>query len=351
MSADLGLGPRPRPRAWAGASQLASLALRRTDLGFTEVVAEAIPADRPIPLPLEALRRRGVRVVPHGVRLSLGCPGPPDLGRLAALADLAERVDAPLVSEHIAFVRANGVEAGHLLPVPRTRAMLEVLVANVDFAMARLSVPLALEPIAALVEWPGAEIDEGDFVSELLERTGALLLLDVANLYANARNHGYDPFALLDRLPLDRLAYVHVAGGGADGAGLYHDSHAHPVTAAVLDLLGHLAARRPVPGVMLERDSCFPPTVDIDEELDVVSVAARLGQPTPPVATAPTRPRSPSAATDDDRHLVADGQAALVSALVAGADPPAGFDPASLGATAAVLARKRGEDLARRRSA
>ena len=344
MTAPLGLGI-----GWR--EPLAALAYRRADLGFVEVVAEAFPADRPIPLPLDAIRRRGVRVVPHGVRLSLGSPGPPAPARLAALAHLAERVDAPLVSEHIAFVRAGGVEAGHLLPVPRTRAMLEVLVANVSQAMARLPVPLALEPIAALVEWPGAEIDEGDFVTELLDRTGALLLLDVANLYANARNHGYDPVAMLDRLPLDRLAYIHVAGGGVDAAGLYHDSHAHPVPAAVLDLLDHLAARRPVPGVMLERDSHFPPTVEIDDELDAISVAARLGQRTTPVTARPTRSGSPSTATDDDRHRVAEGQAALVSALVAGATPPAGFDQAGLEATATVLARKRSEDVGRRQPA
>jgi len=341
MTGPLGLGI-----GWR--EPLAGLAFRRTDLGFVEVVAEAFPADRPIPLPLDAIRRRGVRVVPHGVRLSLGSPGPPDPARLAALARLAERVDAPLVSEHVAFVRAGGVEAGHLLPVPRTRAMLEVLVANVAHAMARLPVPLALEPIAALVEWPDAEIDEGDFVTELLERTGALLLLDVANLYANARNHGYDPVAMLDRLPLDRLAYVHVAGGSADGAGLYHDSHAHPVPATVLELLDQLASRRPVPGVMLERDSHFPPTDDIDRELDAISVAARLGGETAPVAAGPTRPGPPSTATDDDRRRVAEGQTALVSALVAGAAPPAGFDHFRLHATATVLARKRAEDVARR---
>lgn len=33
---------------------------------------------------------------------------------------------APLVSEHIAFVRAGGTEAGHLLPVPRTPDALDV---------------------------------------------------------------------------------------------------------------------------------------------------------------------------------------------------------------------------------
>src|SRR5256885_6273744 len=44
------------------------------------------------------------------------------------------RVDAPLVSEHLAFVRGGGREAGHLLPVPYTRAALDVVVANVRAA-------------------------------------------------------------------------------------------------------------------------------------------------------------------------------------------------------------------------
>ena len=73
--------------------------------------------------------------------------------------------------------------------------------------------PLALEHVAALVEWPDAEMDEAAFVGELIERTGALLLLDLSNLYANAHNHGYDALEALDRFPLERIAYVHVGGG------------------------------------------------------------------------------------------------------------------------------------------
>ncbi len=79
--------------------------------------------------------------------------------------------------------------------------------------MAELPVPLALEPIASFLDWPGDELDEASFLAELLDRTGALLLFDVANLYANARNPGADPTDVLDRLPLERIAYVHVAGG------------------------------------------------------------------------------------------------------------------------------------------
>jgi len=235
--------------------------------------------------------------------------------------------------------------------------MLEVLVDNVGIAAARLPVPLALEPIATVFDWPDAEIDEGAFVTELLERTDTLLLLDVANLYANARNHGYDPVALLDRLPLDRLAYVHVAGG-VEQAGLHHDTHAHPVAPGVLDLLAHLAERRPVPGVMLERDSRFPPVAEMGAELDAIAAAARLGvaRPTtaapraaaPPTSAAGLRRlgASPSV-TDDIRRLVAADQASLVKTVVGGAAPPAGFDPARVKVAAAALMRKRSDEVAR----
>ncbi len=316
---------------------LAAIALRRDELGFVEVVAESVPSGRPLPPALMAVRRRGIQVVPHGVRLSLGGADPIDPARLKSLGALAERVEAPLVSEHVAFVRAGGREAGHLLPVPRTRAALDILVANVIEAMAGLPVPLALEPIAALFEWPDAELDEGDFLTELLERTGALLLLDVANVWANARNAGSDPEALLDRLPLERVAYVHVAGG-TERSGLYHDTHAHPMPAGVLDLLARLADRVAIPGVMLERDDNFPPVDDLHEELDAIVSAAMPGGDLPQVAVPATRE-----AHGLRRDRLAVEQAALVDALVDRTPAPPDFDSGRIAAAAAALAGKREE--------
>src|SRR5690606_36787196 len=83
---------------------------------FCEVIAESLPDHGPLPDPLTELIDRGVTVVPHGVRLSLGGADPVDPARVEFLAGCAERLGAPLVSEHIAFVRAGGLEAGHLLP-------------------------------------------------------------------------------------------------------------------------------------------------------------------------------------------------------------------------------------------
>lgn len=250
-------------------------AIARADLGFVEVVAENVDARRPAPALVDA-RERGLQVIPHGIRLSLGGAELPDRRRLDHLATIAERFDSPLVSEHIAFVRADGVEAGHVLPVPRTSEALDVLTENVLLAQERLPVALALEHVAAMVEWPGAEMDEAAFVGELLERTGALLLLDLSNLYANAHNHGYDAVAALGRFPLERIAYVHV-GGGVHRDGLYHDTHAHPVVPGVLTLVEELFALTDAPGVLLERDDDFPSDEELLGELRAIDAAAKRG--------------------------------------------------------------------------
>ncbi|CAM5477485.1 hypothetical protein SALBM135S_01213 [Streptomyces alboniger] len=96
-------------------------------IDWVEAVAENVCPGH-LPDSLLRLRERGVTVVPHGVSLGLGGADRPDEGRLTALAERAIALGSPLVTEHIAFVRAGGeltatqpLEAGHLLPMPRTR--------------------------------------------------------------------------------------------------------------------------------------------------------------------------------------------------------------------------------------
>jgi uncharacterized protein (UPF0276 family) len=59
---------------------------------------------------------------------------------------------------------------------------------------------------------------------------------------------------------------VHVAGG-VEHDGVWHDSHAHPVTEPVLR---ELCARVSPPGVLLERDEDFPPIAELAAELDAI---------------------------------------------------------------------------------
>lgn len=250
-------------------------------LGFVELVAESIDPQH-LPPTVRTLRERGLPIVAHGVSLSLGSVQTPDPQRVAQLAACAEALGSPLVSEHIAFVRApvNGamIEAGHLLPVPRTREAVSVVVRNVRLVQAELPVPLALEPIATLMDL-GGDLTEQQFLSEIVEATGAWLLPDIANLYANVRNHGGNVTTLIEELPMERIAYAHIAGGRVVD-GHYRDTHTDPVPAEVLDVLRTLVAARTgaglsVPPVLLERDGRYPAPAEFARELDLLEGCVR----------------------------------------------------------------------------
>ncbi|GAB3212087.1 DUF692 domain-containing protein [Nocardia tengchongensis] len=250
-------------------------------IGFCEVIAESLAtgnsgrrrrAGVTVPEELGELVARGIPAVPHGISLSLGGAEAVDDRRVAHLAECARALGSPLVSEHIAFVRAGGLEAGHLLPVPRTREALDALERNIFRASRQLDVPLAVENIAALFEWPDAEYSEAEFLQELVERTGVYLLLDIANVYANARNTSHDPLTELLRLPAERVAYCHIAGGH-ESDGRYIDTHVHQVPAEVLDLVAEFATGRSVP-LMLERDGNYPPATELAAELNAIAAAS-----------------------------------------------------------------------------
>jgi uncharacterized protein (UPF0276 family) len=276
MRLGTGIGWRP---------EIADAVERMPGIDWVEAVAENVCPGH-VPESLLRLRERGVTVVPHGVSLGLGGADRPDESRLVALAERAEALGSPLVTEHIAFVRAGGpltasplLEAGHLLPVPRTRDALDVLCANIRAAQAALPVPLAVENIAAIVSWPGEEMTEGQFLYDLVDRTGVRLLIDVANLHTNRVNRGEDPAEALDELPVEAIAYVHVAGG-FERDGVWHDSHAHPVPRPVLDILADLASRVTPPGVLLERDENFPEPAELERELTAIrETVRRAGAP------------------------------------------------------------------------
>ncbi|WNO71726.1 DUF692 domain-containing protein [Streptomyces sp. AM8-1-1] len=361
MELGIGIGWRP---------EIADAVEGLPGLDWVEVVAENVCPGH-LPASLTRLRSRGTKIVPHGVSLGLGGADRPSEQKLGDLAERAVALDSPLVTEHIAFVRAGGVltaspqlEAGHLLPVPRTWDALKVLCENVRIAQDLLPVPLALENIAALISWPDEELTEGQFLAELVERTGVGLLIDVANLHTNHVNRGEDPAKALDELPVEAIRYVHVAGG-VERDGVWHDTHAHPVTEPVLEVLRELRSRVAPPGVLLERDDDFPPPGELAAELETVRATVVNGAG-PAARTDEARTvragdgvRVAAGTTDGDvraavgdvdpgaRERVGIAQASLLSALVAGTPAPEGFDPQRLRVQSRALAAKRADVVAK----
>lgn len=214
---------------------------------------------------LDALRALAeqVPVTLHGVGLGLASAVPVDDARLDRMARLIERVRPAGWSEHLAFVRADGIEIGHLAMPPRTPRTLEQAVRNVERARAVTGVTPALENIATLFDPPTSTFRESEWTRRILNASGASMLLDLHNLFANAVNGGRDPRADLVEFPLEAVRSVHLSGGHwiehATGERRLLDDHVHSPPDVVFELLCMLAARAAAPlEVVLERDGDYP---------------------------------------------------------------------------------------------
>jgi hypothetical protein len=215
----------------------------------------------------------------HGIGLSIGTDEPLDLAYLDQVARVVERLDAPAFSEHLAFTRVAGRDLARLLPLPKSEAVAESMIAQVRTVQSRIPVPFLLENIAYVFDWPERELSDVEFLTLICRETGAGILLDVENLHLNGHNHGVDPYAFIDAVPVGMVREVHVAGGETVRDNWRHgeflsDSHNRPIPEETLDLLVHTLARHAPAAIVLERDDRIEA---VDEILDdLARVRARL---------------------------------------------------------------------------
>jgi uncharacterized protein (UPF0276 family) len=201
-------------------------------------------------------------IVLHGIGLSICSADLFDTGYLAQLARWRERYECPWVSEHLSFSRIGAgheTNAGVALPVPYDTEMLELLRPRVQAARALLDCPFLLENNVAYFTFPGEDFSEAQFLNRLTGQSGCSLLLDLHNVYTNARNHGFDAKTCLSSLDLSRVVEVHVAGG-SEMMGMYTDSHTGAVADDVWELLAFIAPQTPnLRGVTFEfHESTWP---------------------------------------------------------------------------------------------
>ena len=272
----VGLGWRPELAAGIFA------ALDRIDV--LEVIADNyFEAGRKERLGLKMLARQ-VPLHVHG--LDLGMAGAQEIGRerFERLARLVNDVEPEAWSEHLAFVRAGGIEIGHLAAPPRTEASVACTAENIEAAARIVGSLPHMENIATLMQPPGSTMSEQAWITGIMAASGCGLLLDLHNLHANATNFGFDPLQFLAEIPIERVKDIHIAGGrwisSPDGDKQYLlDDHLHAVDQPVYDLLSEVAARAAQPlTVILERDGAYPPMPVLLQELERARDALAIGR-------------------------------------------------------------------------
>jgi uncharacterized protein len=269
-----GLGWRP---------QLAAGILSNLDkIDFVEVIADDFfCASRQQRRMLRTLSAQ-IPITLHGVSLGLASAAAVEARLLDRMARLIEEVSPISWSEHLAFVRGGGTEIGHLAAPPRTAETIEGTLVNLKKANAVVSVAPQLENVATLIEPPGSDLDEAEWISTIIQNSESDLLLDLHNLYANGCNFAFDPREFIARIPSERIAAIHLAGGkwiGGPGASRLLDDHLHDVPEPVYQLLIEIGARSSRHlSVIIERDGAFPPFDHLLRQLDRARQALTAGR-------------------------------------------------------------------------
>ena len=237
---------------------------------FVEVHAENyMGAGGPSHRALDAVRER-VPLSVHGVGLSIGASEGIDALHLGRLARLLERFEPAAFSEHLAWSTHRGTFLNDLLPIPYDAASLHRVCAHIDRVQSVLKRRMLLENPSTYVEFAGSTMGEADFIAEVISRTGCGLLLDVNNAFVSCVNHGRDPVAYVESLPLHAVGEIHLAGFAEDrdsaGDRLLIDSHGSPVTHAVWSLYRHALSLTGPIATLIEWDNDVPDFASLMDE-------------------------------------------------------------------------------------
>ena len=237
----------------------------RPAVPWFEVISENFMTDGGRPRHVLEQIRRDYPVAIHGVSLSVGSAALPDPKYLHRLKNLVSWLEPLLVSDHLCWTGIGGHNSHDLLPRPFTEEAVRNAARNIRQVQEFLGRPLLVKNISTYVEFDHSEMTEWDFLTAVIEEADCYLLLDVNNVYVNARNHAFDPHRYFEGIPKDRVRQFHLAGH-EDHGHVVIDTHDDPVREEVWSLY-RLAVERfgPRP-TLIERDAHIPEFPELERE-------------------------------------------------------------------------------------
>ena len=207
-------------------------------------------------------------LVCHGLSLSIGGPHPLNLEFVHRVRDFLKQHQVLTYSEHLSYTNDGGY-LYDLLPIPMTEEAVDYVVERILRVQDILGQRLVLENVSTYL-MPNAEMNESDFVREVMTRADCELLLDVNNVYVNSKNHQTDAYAFIDAMPKDRIRYLHIAGHEQVSDDLLIDTHGENVCDPVWALLEYTYQVCGVKPTLLERDFNIPTWQQLQSELNKI---------------------------------------------------------------------------------
>ena len=211
--------------------------------------------------------RENYPIVLHCVSTNLGGTQPPDKEFLVKLKSTIDVVEPAWVSDHLCWTGVHGLSSHELLPLPYTKEAAKQVSQNIHEVQEFLGMRFMIENASSYMSFEHSEMEEWEFITEIIKQTDCGLLLDVNNVYVSSQNHDFDPKVYIDNVPLENVGQIHLAGHEKRDNGLIVDTHDHPVCKEVFELLDYTAQKLPPTSLMIEWDDEIPTFEEYRDEL------------------------------------------------------------------------------------
>ena len=198
----------------------------------------------------------------HCVGLSLGSACGLNQKHLGNIKNLLDRFNPLLFSDHLSWSdSASSGTANDLLPIPYTKAALQVFCDNINHAQDFFGREILIENPSAYLQYKESEIFEVDFLNEISIKTNCGILLDINNVYVGSKNFGFDAQQYLKQINLAKVKEIHLAGHSIykyQGEEVRIDTHNTHICDEVLELYKNF---------IIESKINVPTLVEWDEEI------------------------------------------------------------------------------------
>jgi len=159
------------------------------------------------------------------------------------------------------------------LPLPYNEEAINHVVERIKFVQDTINRPFLLENVSSYITFTNSEMEEWEFINEIVKRADCKILLDINNIYVSARNHGFSPEDYLLGIEPKYVQQFHLAGH-SDFGNYVIDTHDHDIPDPVWELYRTALKRFGKISTMIERDDHIPPFQDLYAELSIAKTIA-----------------------------------------------------------------------------
>lgn len=250
----------------------------RPDVDWFEVHSEnfMVPGGKPKHY-LHAIREH-YPIVLHGVSMSIGSTDPIDFDYLKKLKLLVSEVQPEWISDHFCWTSVDKVNSHDLLPMPYSQEAISHLVDRIQQVQDFMGQQILFENVSSYLTYKNSEMEEWEFINEIVKRADCKILLDINNIYVSSRNHGFSAQDFLQGIDPQCVQQFHLAGHQDFGEYVI-DTHDHDVPDPVWELYADALKRFGLVSTMIERDDNIPEFSNLLAEMNHAKEIAQVIHP------------------------------------------------------------------------